>query len=557
MRLELKTAFLRMRSVLSRALRDPLAVFRANGEKQLDVLRALALGLEVYVRAANKWGKTTIGARYFIAVARGKREFLGVRIPRLPVPNIGMVLSLDYTQQQLSVQKAYLEALGEWPHHITWVPGHHGRIVKSIAVRPDGWVNDDPSTWSQIHFHSQQNRRAGIGARAHWVHADEPPIEAVWREVRKAGVPGWPFIRLITATPTFRSLWWWLKQDFPKVTGKAEKGRIVIEASIYDAMRTPRNPLGSVTQREVRDLEEIYEGDILKAARLFGRECNTEGANPFNRYYPQLEEWLAGCRSPDLEEWEVLREITTAQGVARVVELIDVEVFHDADPDEVHLVLVDPSKGIEDAVHDPGSVHVYSMRDFRLCARYDGYIGSYGLGVLAAGLGRRYGNALVDVDVTGGYGDGVLTALHDSGYPYVAHDSIPTAGGKVRTTLGFTINANTRAQFVSAIQETLVALKSGHGFATVESEALVRCLMDLTMDKNGKPITAPGRHDEDFVLFGRACWRRLRHGVPAPRRRRADTPREAGMKRYRESMGLPPTPKRRRTRRAKPRRAPR
>lgn len=557
MGVKLKAAFLRMRTLLSSMLHDPLVAFRANGAKQLEVIEWLSQELEVYLRAANKFGKTTLGARYFVAVARGKRSFLGIPIPRMPVPNIGLVLSLDYTQQQLSVQKAYIAAIGEWPHEIRWVPGHHGRIVKSIAVRPDDWTSDDTSTWSQINFQSQQNRRAGIGARGNWVHADEPPNENVWREVRKMGDTGYPCLRLITATPTFRSLWWWLKQDFPLVPGKPAGGRVVVEASIYDAMRTQRNPLGSISQKEVRELEQIYEGDILKDARLFGRECNTEGASPFVRNYAQLERWLKRCRDPILEEWEVLREVTTPQGVARIEELVDVEIFAEYDPTETYLAVIDPSKGIEDLLHDPGGIHVYGMRRFHLAVRYNGYIGSYGLGILGAELAKRYGRALVDIDVTGGYGDATLTALRDAGYGNIAHDTIPVAHGKARTTLGFTINANTRAQFTSAIQEALVAAAAGHGYATVLSQDVVRNLMDLTMDKNGKPITAPGRHDEDFVLLGRALWRLLRMGVPAPRTRKQETPREAGMKRYREEIGLPARKRKKRLARPVPRRAPR
>lgn len=538
---DVKAAFLKMRSVLAEALRDPLRAFRENGPKQNEPIKFLSQRLEVYLRAANKFGKTTLGARYFVAVARGKRSFLGIPIPRVPVPNIGIVLSLDYKQQQLSVQRAYLSAIGDWPHHVSWVPGHHGRIVQSIAVRPDDWPSDDHATWSHINFHSQQNRRTGTGARAHWAHADEPPIESVWREVRKAGEPGWPFIRLITATPTFRSTWWWLKQDFPKVPGRPEGGRVVVEASIYDAMRTPENPLGSISEEEVRELEQIYEGDVLKEARLFGYECDTVGASPFKRHLAILQKWLQDSVPPMLEEWEVLRQVMTPDGVAHVLELLDVEVWADYDEKESYYVVGDPSKGIDDPEHDPGELQVWAMRRPRLVARYNGYIGSYGLGVLAAGLGQRYGNALVDVDVTGGYGDAFLTALHDCKYPFVAHETVPVKHNEARTTLGFTISAHTRAQFVSAIQEALVAAEAGHGYMLIESEDVLRCLLDLTMDKHGRPITAPGFHDESFVLVGRAGWRCMRVGAPRePRRRQPETPREAGRRRMREQMGLPP-----------------
>lgn len=554
---DLGSAYLAMQAALDSAARDPLAYFRENGPKQRQVVEHAAAGHETYVKAANKWGKTTIGAGFFVAQSRGMREFLGVRMPHVPVPNVTMVLSLDYRQQELSVQRTYLGLIGQHPHQVRWLPGRSGQIAQSIAIRPDGWTNEDPDTWSKLQLYSQENRRSGVGARANGLHGDEPPRENVWREARKAGQPGFAFPRIITATPTFRSQWGWLKADFPTVPGRVVKGRVMLEASVYDALRTENNPRGSLTQADIDELLELYEGDPLRDARLYGRECNTEGASPFHKHYAELERWLEQCIEPELQEWAVVREVPTPRGMELVEDRVTVEVFEPPDSRETYLGVLDASLGIDDGRHDPGEVQIWAMRRPRLVARYNGYVGAYGLGILGAGLGRMYHDALLDPDTTGGYGGPLLTALRDAGYSRIAHDADPGRGGRLKSELGFTINAATRAQFITSLQEALAASAAGHRYLWIWSEDVVRELMDLVLDARGRPVTAPGRHDESLTCAGRAAWRALRAGVVPERQRRVDTPREAGMKRVRRSMGLPEKPKRERRKAPKMRRAPR
>jgi hypothetical protein len=48
-------------------------------------------------------------------------------------------------------------------------------------------------------------------------HADEPPKEHIWNEVRARGHAGAPFVRIITATPLIRRQWTWLKKQYKSV----------------------------------------------------------------------------------------------------------------------------------------------------------------------------------------------------------------------------------------------------------------------------------------------------------------------------------------------------
>lgn len=555
--LDLGSSYLAMRRVLDDAARDPLARWHPNGAKQLEVIEHVAAGHDTYVKGANKWGKTTVGGAFFVAQSRGKRTFCGVRMPRVPLPNTTMVLSLDYRQQELSVQRAYLGLIGDHPHKVSWLPGRSGQIAQAIHVRPDGWTNEDESTWSRIQLYSQENRRSGVGARAHGLHADEPPRERIYREARKAGEPGYDFPKVITATPTLRSLWEWLKKDFPAVPGRVVKGRVMLEASVYDALRTENNPRGSLTQADIDELLELYEGDPLRKARLYGLECNTDGASPFHRQYAELEKWLEACFEPEWQEWAIVREVPTPRGMELVEERVSVEIYEPPDTTETYLGVIDASLGIDDGAHDPGELQIWAMRRPRLVARYNGYIGAYGLGILGAGLGRYYHDALLDPDTTGGYGGPVLTALRDAEYHKIAHDSDPGRGGKLSTELGFTINAATRAQFISSLQEALGASASGHRYLWIWSEDVIRELRDLIVDARGRIVTGPGMHDESLTCAGRAAWRALRAGVPREPNRRVETPRSAGMKRMRASMGLPERAARARKAPPKMRRAPR
>ena len=494
---------------------DPLARFKCTSPVQRSFLSELGRG-EIYLHSGNKFGKTVIGAVAGVSMARGLRTLDGIDLPALPVPNVGLVLSKDYKQQRLSVQGAYLEALGSWPHKAEW----NGETLVSLRVKPDAVSSDDPRDWSLIMFQSQENRRSGVGARCHWCHADEPPREDVWREVRKAGKAGALFVNYITATPLKRADWYWLREDYPDP--RLNEGKWV---GRFLRLRGESFANEALTERDKAELAAMYASDPQREARLLGLEIDTSGSSPFREVMDELERWFAAATDGEMVEWKVSREVPTESGKQLVTELVEVEFWADEpDPRCTYRIIVDPSLGIADGEHDPACVSLFDMTRGVQVARYSGFLGEYGAGVLAGGLSAHWNNALVDVATTGGYGSACLSGLRAAGCRNVATRQVKDHKGVIlRTDIGFTEGADTRASHAAALIEALKASKAGAGYLTVRSRADLSELMDLTFDKKGRIVTQPGLHDEAFTVLGR--WATLltpdmrRQSIPAPRQR--------------------------------------
>lgn len=200
-------------------------------------------------------------------------------------------------------------------------------------------------------------------------------------------------------------------------------------------------------------------------------------------------------------------------GKVLIEETVEVEFWEDFDPLCVYRVIADCSLGIDDGEHDPGAATVWNMTRRTQAARYNGYLGEYGLAVLAAGLSRKYGDALVDPDVTGGYGSAFLSGMRAAGCSRVVtnRSEIPHSGLKP-SDLGFTIGRETRREFCAAINEALLWSEKGMPWLTVRSREDCAELMDLVL-KDEKPVTAAGRLTRPCPPWAgrpRSCPRRSR-----------------------------------------------
>jgi hypothetical protein len=489
----------RIRYGLSLREKDPLAFWHYANDTYRTAVASLADGLEVFVRAGNKAGKTEMGSAAVVAMLQGRDTLDGVPLPKLPARAIGAVLVLDHQQQVMSVQPAYLRQLGTWPHEVGW-KSRANNIIGTIKIKQVGG-SDDVRRWSTLHFVSQENPNATVGARLHVAHADEPPKEHIWNEVRARGHAGQPFIRLITATPLIRRQWAYLKKQFPEeYTGQAFRGRIELRVSVYD------NKFLSV--KDKAELENLYSDDPLREARLHGDYIDASGKCPFDP--STLAFLLQKCEPFRVKAFRVLRESDTAEGRTQRDEQIEVEVLEDRDPEEAYYIPLDASAGIDDDKHDPCCLHVWSrgVRGLpRLVARYNGYIGAYGLGALAAELAKHYNHALVDPETSGGWGAPALSALANFGYGNVAKAKRELRPGEWAVELGFKTSEATRPAMIASLQEWIRSERDRAPIATISHGEVIRCLQDIVLNEKGKPIAAPGLHDEDMILAGQALRR--------------------------------------------------
>jgi hypothetical protein len=488
--------------------RDPLSYWHHSSAETRRCSELAGQGYEVALRKPNVSGGTEWGAAYVLSCIQGRQLLDGVPIPRLDTrrPD-GVVCSLDYKQQVLSVQSAYTRLLGDWPHKVT---ERSGEIIRTMRVMQVGG-GDDARGWPALHFLSQENPRAGVGVRGDVFHFDEPPKESVLREMRKAPHPGRNSVFIITYTPLVRSQWEAIERDYQGCMDVPYKGRVMVW--LNDLRKCSH-----LSPADIQRLEDAYRGDPLAHARLTGEPIDVSGQSPWGALYSVLDEMAAEWgEEPRLVPWQITRETDGEQGRAKAVEQVTLEVWRQHEGKRAY-VDIDPSLGIDAPNYDPGGLHLSGWDSGDLWLRYNGYVGAYGLGSLAAGIGRQYGMALADPETTGGYGGPCLTALGDAGYGNVAKQQRETRPGTWETQLGFQTTTETRPAMIEAIREWMKAYRAGHKYARCPSRAVLQSLKDLILDNKGKPVAAPGLHDEDVILWGQKL-RKLRPGryhVPLP-----------------------------------------
>jgi len=484
--------------------KDPIRAFRCSSEGQKQFLAALSLG-EAYARTGNQGGKTLIGATAGVALARGEAAIDGVALPQLPTPCVGAVLIKSKAQGVESVVQAYIQQVGNWPHHVAYSNAGLG-YVQTIYVKPRTSQSADHKTWSRINFYSEDSEMP-VGLRLDWVHADEPPKEEVWRELRARGRANRRFVRFITATPFKRADWQWLLKDFPESqTGRLHKGRIEVRWTIYDNR--------ALSVEHIRKLEEDWENDPLRDARLRGDYVDTSGAKVFN--YRALQQALKRCVPP------------------LYVDEFGVEVFEEPVPGHDYVVPMDPSSGVEGG--DRCGMWVVDKHTRRGVARYFGYKTAYELGALGRFYCERYNNGMAIPEMNGGYGEAVVIGLDGWRNVYLGmHED--RLNGQRQNRIGWYTTVSSKGTILNALQR---ALREESLF--IPSADAIDSLMQIDMDETQKLIRYPGQNHEDMILLGLAAH--VTEQIPVRK------PRESLVKGYttmsefiRVSLGLKPREK--------------
>lgn len=491
------TAFqlhLSMRAGLDVRRRDPLKFFAWASKAQAKIARYLAQGLEVLARFGNSAGKTHGASHIVVAICRGIPRLDGVDLPRLRQPVVAWVLTKTRRQQVDAAQAAYLEAVGDWPHEIAW-DNRAKHYIDSIWIATRWCIHGGGTHChhcSRIVFHCEQSGvETMLGGRVDIIHADEPPAERIWREARSRIRAGARLLLLITATPLYRKDWDWMARDFQHCTDREVSGRIEILSNLDENRFLPAE-----TRRQ---LIQNWAGDVLFDARRWGKYVDAAGRCPFASHL--LTRMEVSCREPvETKFVKIEMERDTSRGVVLTHAKAPVQLWWHREPYETYWVLCDPSTGVEDEKHDPAGIHVYARRKPRLVARYEGYCGAHGLGILAAKLARYYNLAWVDVETNGGYGRGTISALsRRAHYTQINFRQVEEEPGKYRDVLGWETTAPLRGQMTAGVQRL-----TEEGGVVIPSRDVLSTLRNITVTDTGKYLAAPGRHDEDFILLGRA-----------------------------------------------------
>jgi hypothetical protein len=480
---------------------DPLRFWHHSSDQSREATALLTEVDEVYARAANKGGKTEWEYAVGLAMLQKRPELDGVPLPQWRGRVEGVSLEIDHEQQKLSSQQTILRLLGHWPHHASW---KGNGVLASLRIQPLGGSSDQ-SQWSTLTFMSQENRRTGTGIRADLVLANEPPREDIFREVRKAAHAGRRIVRIIGATPIHRRQWQWVKDDYgdcPRDSIRRQQNRAEVRWSIHHNRALSQAEIEALLAEYWGPPERKTPADPLYDARVFGDYIDTSGLCPFD--IVALNRMLEECLEPEVEEWNITREVDAEDGRVRVAARVPVQVLKRPEVGKSYYLNIDPSKGINDRSHDPGGILVSEMGTGEDVALYEGYIGSYGLGILAAGLARQYNNALVDPESNSGWSEGVMRALGDSGYGNISKTRRMGTEGKWETRWGFETTNQTRPAMIEAVQDWVSAYGVGVRYAPCRFRRVIETLLDVILDEDGKPVAAPGFHDEFMILKGQS-----------------------------------------------------
>lgn len=509
--------YLRLKAMMAMRDRDPLAWFRFSVLRLREAFALLAAEKnpisELHVISANKLGKTYQVAAYVIACCQKRKTLDGVPLPQWRGPVEAAQLVLDYPQQLLSVQPAYLRALGKWPYRIS---ARSGEIIKTIRVMPQGGSMDERD-WSVIHFLSQENRRSGTGVRGDIVAFDEPPRIEILRELRKAAHAGRRLIILAGWTPTIRSQWAPVMADLGEHIGSStgrsrihviDRRRAAVRCSLDEVLphvltKAERDDLLYTYLGEAMDIDKPV--DPLAKARIHGDAIDTSGLCPF--HVDTLREMYNECRDPiDTVEWELTQQDSEKK------HKFPVEVWKHARVDTLYWMPIDPSSGIPDKQHDPFQLDVVEDVTGDLCVAAGGYLVGYLVGVLGAGIARQYNGCPIDPEVNDRWGVNVVEGVHASRYSNFARERRELRPGEFSDEIGFHNTQKTRPQIIGAVQAWVEAWRVGTRYAVCPSRKHIQTLLDCIVDANGKIVAAPGYHDERLITWGqglrRACRRR-------------------------------------------------
>jgi hypothetical protein len=514
------------RAGLNLPKQDPLRFRRMCSVAQRDFCEYVAQGIDTYLHGGNGVGKTEGAAHLFIAMCRGITRLDGrlmvrpgdppdalsetehwITLPGLINGNAWRhwVIVNSYDQAKDSSMRSYRKLIGNHPHEIGWLERDKGK-VKLIRVKPDGWESDDDSTWSEITFISQEQMtdedvRMVQGARVNSVHGDEMPKEAVWREVRARKDANIPIYLGITATPEYRREWAWALKDYRACFRRPLRGRVRLQVSVEDNR--------ALSREDIEKRREMYAGDDLFDARWNGEHCDVTGACPFPT--APIRKLLEKCRPGRFEtitvradpknDWEPdYRDILPAK--------LEVERWLEYEHGHAYLITADTSRGIDDEKHDPAELELWDWTEPMLVLRFGqrsgkgGYVDEDTLALLADKLGREYGNALIDVEVTSGMGVQFVGALRKLRYPNLARDDKTVSPGVVREEYGWVASPTTNGESINAIIKGL----NEDSFLCWSQDVLQQWL-DVRERGDGRtPEVKPGErhHREAMICAGRA-----------------------------------------------------
>lgn len=507
---------------------DPLKLRVCSSPQQAEFIETLDRAAYLLMISGNGAGKTDIGAAVTDAFATAtpalncqtiyERDGLNldgskgvvvpprwVRLPELPSPCTGWILIQSYKAAKDGAIAAIEKYLGSWPVH----PVYANNNLQELYIRPRWMTGTNWREWSKLVFFAEEGVDPSAG-RVDFVWSDEFPDYERWDEMKqRAKGLGSRFVMMITGTPKERERWEPIRKEFPddRCLNKLWNGHYVIRCSVLDNQ--------ALTAEDKRKRIEAAKNSPLELARLYGQYVDVKGSNPFKEHINTLKRWHDQAVAPKLETAIIESDAVGEDGKPFSTISLQYEVMVEPEPDQMYFLIADPSLGIDDDAgeHSPYGITVVSRaRDLNdgwpriplECARFEGYISPYTGGSLIDVMAKRYNMASVDVDNTGGYGEGTLIRLRQLQYPNIIHYRVTLRPDRPPQEIpGFKITETTRGQNISASQE-FFRESAEYDTCRLTHRATIGQFMEAKVDKYGRLIQGAGRHTEFIVCIGRA-----------------------------------------------------
>lgn len=517
---------------------DPMKSWEFNSVVQRRFAEYVCAGIETYIRAANKFGKSEVGGRLAVAFARclasiGVGEWGTVQLPALPCPNVGVVLIPSFGQSVESAVAAVKRALGNWPHHEAKIAGNLGYVgcIYVATHRCPHGSGKQCNTCSRMYFISGEGK-VPAGFQVDWIWADEPPGQEHWQELRFRSRANATFYAWITATPLERKYYAWLEKDFRGCFNVPKGGKVELVATLMDNRFLSKAYIRAQLQRA--------EKDPYAKARIYGEYVDVTQFCPFS--YSGLQRWLGRAEQPRRAVVEQVTRDGEDIWVLKEHPRGSIEIHEDPVEGEFYMLMADPSSGIrdrekslEDQTLNPAGFNMVGIRSRKHVARFNGYVSASELGKMCRVMCDAYNHALFIPEMNGGWGETMLTAFgFDYSNVYVdvrVSDRSSSRSKKV----GWYQTHSKRGLLTGALQRAI-----DEDGIDVRNASLVQHLMATRMEDDATVLTARegdgrGSHGEDMVTLGVLAHLLEITPVPGPPLEKDPTPSE----RFREMLKQP------------------
>lgn len=461
------------------------------------MMRSFLKGIYTYAGSGNRGGKGEGVAAAIVALMQGRPEINGykkpIKIPHLRPPVVGILAGESYKAMALSSVKTMRKILGR-PDKDKWKEEHAGNQDYVSLFRIRHKDSREESDWSLLYVFPYDGALPEGGGLDFW-WCDEPPPERFLSTLSTRIQSGRLLRQIITATPQEKSKWYPISREFADVSPSGHLTRWPDRKVVGNRMRIkwPSFANEALGPEERKQLEANAKGKPFERSILYGEEVDVLGGNPWPANL--LQEALERCKEP--LRTETLRIEKEIGGMAISA---DLQIWEEPVEGEPYYIVGDPAKGIRDGKHDPDGMHVRSRKTRRLVARLNGYLGGWGLGNVMVTVGKRYNNAVLDPLTTGGYGEALLQAIRYRKYTTLARSRVEIRPGEWENRVGTVETHDLRGKIIGAVERELLS-----GRFDCPSAEVVQCLMDCTVDENGKILASPGSHDEDLICWGRGC----------------------------------------------------